>query len=332
VKPVLVRPGGAAATPAQHGGRQVTAPPSHDPSPGARLRALLERERPLVVPGCADALTARIAADVGFGAVYATGAGISNAMLGLPDLGLASFSEVCGQVAHLCDAVEVPVIADIDTGYGNALNARRAVRAFERAGVAAVQIEDQVFPKRCGHFDGTETIELDEMLGKLRAVLDARRDGSLVVIARTDAIAGKGLDAAVERARAFAAAGADLVFVEAPPTMAALERLPAMVSAPLVANMVEGGRTPLAGADRLGAMGYRMVLHANTALRAGAMAVRDALATLRRDGGSGALLDRLLPFPERQRLVGLPALEALARRYQPHERHEPATTEVTRDA
>jgi 2-methylisocitrate lyase-like PEP mutase family enzyme len=320
----------------------VTTARSHDASPGARLRALMERERPLVVPGCADALTARIAVDVGFGAVYATGAGIANAMLGLPDLGLASFSEIHDQVARICDAVEVPVIADIDTGYGNALNARRAVRDFERAGVAAVQIEDQVFPKRCGHFEGTETIELDEMLGKLRAVLDARRDPDLVVIARTDAIAGRGLDAAVGRARAFAATGADLVFVEAPPDMAALERLPGLVPVPLVANMVEGGRTPLVDAAGLGAMGYRMVLHANTALRAGAMAVRDALETLRRDRGSGALLDRLLPFPERQRLVGLPALEALARRYapnrnqrpggqpggQPGGRDDPATTEV----
>jgi 2-methylisocitrate lyase-like PEP mutase family enzyme len=286
-------------------------------SPGTRLRVALERERPLVVPGCVDALTALVAAEAGFPAVYATGAGISNAMLGLPDLGLASLSELCGQVAHICEAVEVPVIADIDTGFGNALNARRAVRAFERAGVAAVQIEDQVFPKRCGHFSGTATIPAAEMLGKLHAVLDARRDPDLVVIARTDAIASGGLDDAVERARRYADAGADLIFVEAPTTLETLRGLPARVGAPLLANMVEGGRTPLVDARELGAMGYRVVLFANTALRAGTLAVREALQALRRDGGSGAILDRLLPFPERQRLVGLPQYEALSERYAP---------------
>jgi 2-methylisocitrate lyase-like PEP mutase family enzyme len=300
--------------------------PSLSPaSPGTRLRVALQRERPLVVPGCADALTALVAAEAGFQAVYATGAGISNAMLGLPDLGLASFAEICGQVAHVCEAVEVPVIADLDTGYGNALNARRAVRAFERAGVAAVQIEDQIFPKRCGHFSGTRTIPLDEMLGKLRAVLDARRDPDLVVIARTDAIASGGLDDAVERARRYAAAGADLVFVEAPTTLEALRELPRLVGAPLLANMVEGGRTPLLDARALGALGYRMVLFANTALRAGTLAVREALTALHRDGGSAAVLDRLLPFPERQRLVGLPHYEALAERYAPD------TTEAMHD-
>jgi 2-methylisocitrate lyase-like PEP mutase family enzyme len=286
-------------------------------SPGTRLRVALERERPLVVPGCVDALTALVAAEAGFQAVYATGAGISNAMLGLPDLGLASLAELCGQVAHICEAVGVPVIADIDTGFGNALNARRAVRAFERAGVAAVQIEDQVFPKRCGHFSGTATIPAAEMVAKLHAVLDARSDPDLVVIARTDAIASGGLDEAVERARAYADAGADLIFVEAPSTLEALRALPARIGAPLLANMVEGGRTPLADARELGAMGYRVVLFANTALRAGTLAVREALEALRRDGGSGAILDRLLPFAERQRLVGLPQYEALSERYAP---------------
>jgi 2-methylisocitrate lyase-like PEP mutase family enzyme len=294
-------------------------------SPGTRLRDALQRERPLVVPGCADALTALVAVEAGFQAVYATGAGISNAMLGLPDLGLASLAELCGQVAHICEAVDLPVIADIDTGFGNALNARRAVRAFERAGVAAVQIEDQVFPKRCGHFEGTATIPLAEMLGKLHAVLDARRDPDLVVIARTDAFASGGLDDAVERGRAYAAAGADLVFVEAPTTLEALRELPRLVGAPLLANMVEGGRTPLLDAPALGAMGYRVVLFANTALRAGTLAVREALTALRRDGGSAAVLDRLLPFPERQRLVGLPHYQALAERYAPD------TTEAMHD-
>lgn len=283
--------------------------------PGAMLRAILDQERPLVVPGCADALTARIAVAAGFRAVYATGAGISNALLGLPDLGLASYGEILGQVAHICDAAEIPVIADIDTGYGNALNARRAVRGFERAGVAAVQIEDQDFPKRCGHFRGGGVISLAEMLGKLRAVLDARLDPSLVVIARTDAIQAGGVEEAIARGCAYAAAGADVIFVEAPPTRAVLEDLPRRISAPLLANMVEGGRTPLLDAGSLGHMGYRLVLFANTALRAGALAVREAFSVLRRDGASKAITARLLPWDERQRLVGLPQLEAMAERY-----------------
>jgi 2-methylisocitrate lyase-like PEP mutase family enzyme len=288
---------------------------SAGPTAGRVLRDLIEAERPLVVPGCADALTARIAADVGFPALYATGAGISNALLGLPDLGLATFTEVLDQVARICAAVDVPVIADIDTGYGNALNTYRAVREFERAGVAAVQIEDQQFPKRCGHFTGTQTVAAAEMVGKIEAALDARRDDSLVVIARTDAIHAAGVDDAVKRARTYAQAGADLVFVEAPATAAVLEELPRLIDAPLVANMVEGGRTPLFDARQLGAMGYRVVLFANTALRASALAARDVLHALRQDGGSGAVLDRLLSWDERQRLVGLPELEERAARY-----------------
>lgn len=282
---------------------------------GRRLRGLLEADQPLVVPGCADALTARIAASLGFDAIYATGAGISNALLGLPDMGLASFTEVLDQVRRICFAVDVPVIADIDTGYGNALNTYRAVREFESAGVAAVQIEDQLFPKRCGHLAGTETVPTSEMVGKISAALDARRDDSLVVIARTDAIQSRGVDDAIERANAYAQAGADLIFIEAPTTQGMLEQLPRMIPAPLVANMVEGGRTPLLSARQLGAMGYRVVFFANTALRASALAVRDVLRVLRQDGGSTAILDRLVTWDERQRLVGLPELEERAARY-----------------
>jgi 2-methylisocitrate lyase-like PEP mutase family enzyme len=286
-------------------------------APGARLRRLLDRTDPLVLPGCADALTARLAQGAGFEAVYATGAGIANTLLGQPDVGLTTMTEVVAQVERMCEAVELPVVADIDTGFGNAINARRAVRAFERAGVAAVQVEDQVFPKRCGHFDGTAVIGLDEMLGKLRAVLDARIDASLVVIARTDALAADGFDGAVERALAFAAAGADLVFVEGPVDREELAVLPQRVPAPLVANMVEGGRTPLLPAAELGAMGYRIVLFANTALRVAAAAVRDALGELRRTGDSTGLLDKMLSWDERQSLVGLAEIEALERRYAP---------------
>jgi len=283
--------------------------------PGMALRRLLARPDILVVPGCADALTARLAVRAGFECVYATGAGIANGLLGQPDVGLTTMTELVDQVGRICEAVEVPVIADIDTGFGNALNVRRTVRAMERAGAAGVQLEDQVFPKRCGHFDGKAVVSTGEMVGKVRAALDARRDGQLVVIARTDAIAVEGLEAAVERAAAYAAAGADLIFVEAPRDPASLEALPGRVAAPLVANMVEGGLTPLRSAADLQAMGYRVVLFANTALRVAAAAVRDAFAELRTSGDTRGLLDRMLAWQERQALVGLPELETLAARY-----------------
>lgn len=284
-------------------------------SPGGRLRDALERSRPLVVPGCADALTARLAEAAGFEAVYATGAGFANAALGVPDIGLTSMSEAVEQVDRLCDAVDVPLIADIDTGFGNALNVRRTVRAVERAGAAAVQIEDQGFPKRCGHFSGKAVIPLGEMLGKLQAALEARHDPDFVVVARTDAIAVEGLDAAVDRAQAYAELGADLVFVEAPRSREELATLPSRIGAPLVANMVEGGVTPLLGAAELADLGYRVVLYANTALRVAARATQAALLELRARGDTSGLLDRMLGWPERQALVGLPELEALAARY-----------------
>ncbi|HYH91740.1 MAG TPA: oxaloacetate decarboxylase [Candidatus Saccharimonadales bacterium] len=284
-------------------------------APGVRLRALLARPEPLVLPGCSDALVARIAVTVGYDAVYATGAGIANALLGRPDVGLTTMTEAADQVARICDVVDIPVVADMDTGFGNAINAQRATRAFERAGAAALQLEDQVFPKRCGHFDGKEVVALPEMLGKLRAVLDARIDASLVVIARTDAIATHGLEAAIDRGLAFAEAGADAVFIEAPPTRDDLAALPARLPVPLMANMVEGGRTPLATVDELGAFGYRIVLFANTALRVGAAAIRDALAELRTTGDAAALQDRMLSWDDRQALVGLAEIDAAEARY-----------------
>ncbi len=289
---------------------------SPDASPGRRLRALLDRPEALVLPGCSDALTARIAVAAGFEAVYATGAGIANTLLGVPDVGLTTMTELVDQVARIVAAVDVPVVADIDTGFGNAINARRAVVEFERAGVAAIQIEDQVFPKRCGHFSGKEIVPLPEMLAKLQAVLEARRDPALVVIARTDALAVDGFEAAIERGRAFAEAGADVVFIEAPILLDQLAALPGRVPAPLLANMVEGGRTPLYGSDELAAMGYRIVLFANTAMRVGARAIRDALAELRATGDSRPLQDRMLSWEDRQALVGLPEIEALEARYR----------------
>jgi 2-methylisocitrate lyase-like PEP mutase family enzyme len=286
-----------------------------DESIATRLRERLNGGPALLLPGCADALTARIAADLGYEAVYASGAGISNALLGLPDLGLATLTEMSDQVRRICDAVDVPVVVDLDTGHGNALNARRAVRAMESAGAAAVQIEDQVFPKRCGHFDGKAVIGTAEMRAKLTAVLEGRRDPATVVIARTDAIAVEGFDGAIERANAYADAGADLIFVEAPRTREQLEELPSRIDAPLVVNMVEGGMTPLVGLADLERFGYRVVLYANTALRAGMLATQEALRRLRDEGGTDGFVDRLLPWDERQRLVGTPEMRDLEARY-----------------
>jgi 2-methylisocitrate lyase-like PEP mutase family enzyme len=284
--------------------------------PAAVLRARLATPGILLLPGVADALVARIAADRGFEAVYATGAGIANALLGVPDLGLTTMTEAADQVARIVDAVEIPVVADIDTGFGNAINARRAMRAFERAGAAAVQIEDQVFPKRCGHFEGKAVIPVGEMVAKLHALTDARHDPSVVVIARTDALAGEGLEAAVERAAAYRAAGADILFVEAPTDRQTLLSLPGRIDAPLLANMVEGGKTPLLSAAELDAAGYRIALFANTALRVAAAAVRSALDELRTTGDAGPLQDRMLSWADRQALVDLPGYQRLEQRYR----------------
>lgn len=284
-------------------------------SRAAALRKRLAQPGILVVPGAVDALTARVIEEAGFEAVYVTGAGIANACFGLPDLGLTTLTEIAVQVQRIADAVQVPVIVDADTGFGGPLNVMRTVRELERAGAAAVQIEDQVSPKRCGHFDGQAVVPVAEMVKKIEAALSARQDPNLVLIARTDARACEGLAAAIERGRAYAAAGADLVFVEAPQTIAELRRLPDAIPAPLLVNMVEGGKTPLLDAAALEAMGYRLVLFANTALRVAVKAVQDAMRRLRHEGTSRSLLDHMVTWEERQRLVGLPYYEALDRRF-----------------
>jgi len=268
------------------------------PTGAAALRWRLRAPGIVIVPGATDALTARVIEEAGFDAVYATGAGIANASFGMPDLGLTTMTEVVGQVGRIADAVRVPVIADADTGYGGPLNVARTVRELERVGVAAIQLEDQVSPKRCGHFAGKEVIPTGEMLQKIAAARHARRDPDLLLIARTDA-----------------AAGADVIFVEAPQTVEELRELPRAIPAPLLVNMVEGGRTPLLDAAELEALGYRLVLFANTALRVAVRAVQDAMRVLQRDGTTGALLERMVAWDERQRLVDLPRYEELDRRF-----------------
>lgn len=280
-----------------------------------RLRELLARPEILVLPGAFDALSARIAERAGFEAVYVTGAGFANASFGLPDIGLISLAEVVGHVGRITEAVGIPVVVDADTGYGELLSVRRSVRELERAGAAAVQIEDQVDPKRCGHFEGQQLIATADMVAKVSIAVDSRRDPDLVVVARTDAIGVEGFDAAVERANAYADAGADVVFVEAPRSLEELRALPALVRAPLLANMVEGGKTPVVPAAELATSGYRIALYANTALRASIAAVSHVLAALRAHGDTDSVTHQIAPWAERQEIVGLADFQAIEERY-----------------
>lgn len=280
-----------------------------------RLRRLLDGPDIVLVPGVTDALTARIVQETGFSAVYATGAGFANASYGVPDIGLIGVDAVVEHVRRLVDAVDIPVIVDADTGYGGVLNVARTVRRLERAGASAVQLEDQVSPKRCGHFDGQQVIGESDMVAKLTAAVDARSDRNVVLIARTDALAIEDLDAAVHRANAYVAAGADLVFVEAPQTVDDLRSLPDRVKAPLVANMVEGGKTPMRSAPELQSYGYRVALFANAAMRVAIKAVQRAMAELYRTGSSAGLLDDMVGWDERQRLIGLPEFQRAEARY-----------------
>lgn len=278
-----------------------------------RLRESLSCPGLLIVPGVANALYARLAERAGFEAVFATGAGIANTVLGLPDLGLATMTEIVATIRNVVSAVGIPVIADADTGYGNHLNVTRTVQELEHAGVAALVLEDQVSPKRCGHFEGKQVVPAEEMVEKIVAAVRARRDPSLTIIARTDAIAVEGLESGLERARAYAAAGADVLYVEAPRTIEELAAIPPALPLPCLADMVEGGLTPLLPSHELEQMGYKIALYANLALRAGAHAVAQAFATLRREGTSAALMNEMLTWEERQGLVGLPEWEWLDR-------------------
>jgi len=283
--------------------------------PTTRLRRLVTDGDVVVAPGVYDGLSARLAVRAGFPALYATGGGIARSM-GYPDLGLLSPREIVDRLANIVEhAGDVPVIADADTGYGNALNVRRAVREFERVGVAAFHLEDQTFPKRCGHYDDKAVVPTAEMVQKLRAAREALADPDLVLIARTDALAVEGLDAAVERAHAYQAAGADVIFVEAPTTEAEIEAIARRVTAPKLMNMFQGGKTPLVALGRLRELGYRIVIIPSDLQRAAIRAMEDTLAAIARDGNSAAIADRLASFTDRESAVDTARWLALDRRY-----------------
>jgi carboxyvinyl-carboxyphosphonate phosphorylmutase len=283
--------------------------------PRALLRELLAAPGPLVAPGAYDALSARLVEQAGFDVVYMTGFGTTASLIGRPDVGLLSAAEMVDNAGRIAAAVDVPVIADADTGYGNALNVVRTVRAYEQAGVAGLHLEDQVSPKRCGHLSGKAVIDADEMAGKVRAAVAARRDPALVLIARTDAAAVHGVDEAIRRARLYADAGADALFVEAPTSEEDLARIAGALRdvAPLVFNWAEGGRTPPLSLQRIGELGFSLVLFPIGTLLAATAGIRSLLAGLRSAGVPQ--LAGLPSFGEFTDLIGLPEVQDLEQRF-----------------
>lgn len=279
------------------------------------FRQMCKQRNAVIVPGAGNALTARIIEDAGFDVIYITGAGLANTLLGVPDLGLVTLTELASTVSAISEITDKPLIVDIDTGFGNALNAQRTMRVIERAGAFAVQIEDQVFPKKCGHFAGKAVIPLDEAVSKIEAVVDAREDHNTLVIARTDARAIEGFESAMERAEAFIKAGADMTFVEAPQSEEELRTIASRLSVPQVANMVVGGKTPLTTKASLHEMGFSLVLYANTPLQAAMRSMSDVLKVLHDDGDVGRVTDKLADFEERQRLVSKDEYDAADARY-----------------
>lgn len=270
----------------------------------AALRAAIDAESPLVMPGVANAMTALQVEQAGFDAVYLTGAGVSNVEYGVPDIGLIGLSDMAEAIRRVAMTTNLPVVVDADTGYGGPLSVWRTVQVYENAGAAALQIEDQEMPKRCGHFDRKRIVSVDEMCAKLDAALQARQDDT-VVIARTDALAVEGLDGALERGRAYAQAGADVLFIEAPPTIEDCKQVTdAFPEVPLLLNVVEGGRTPELSAEEAGELGYDVVLFANALQRVMAQAAKDALEVMKAAGSSRDLADRMLDWKSRQGLVG----------------------------
>jgi len=280
-----------------------------------RLRELLARPEPLVAPGAYDALSARLVEQAGFDVVYMTGFGTTASLAGRPDVGLLTGTEMVDNARRIAAAVDVPVIADADTGYGNAINVVRTVQAYEQAGVAGIHLEDQVMPKKCGHMSGKAVIPADEMVGKIRAAVAARRDPDFLLIARTDAAAVEGLSAAIDRARAYADAGADVLFVEAPTSEDDIARVAEELRgvAPLVFNWAEGGRTPPIPLARIAELGFALVLFPIGTLLAATAGIRRLLASLRDDGVPA--VDDLPTFDGFTDLIGLPEIRELEARF-----------------
>lgn len=280
-----------------------------------RLRNLTAQRKALLLPGAANALTARVIEDLGFQAIYVTGAGVTNTFLGMPDIGLISLTELAAHVAAMREAVALPLIVDADTGFGNAINVGHTIKILERAGANAIQLEDQDFPKRCGHFSGKSVIPRSEMVQKIRAAADARVDPDLVIMARTDAIAVNGFEDAMERAAAYIDAGADMTFVEAPRNQEQIAAIPKQLKVPQLINIVAGGLTPMIPLAELGRMGFSLVLYANAALQAAVAGMQKVLGHLKEHGTLAGVSNELASFEERQRLVMKPQFDTLEKKY-----------------
>jgi 2-methylisocitrate lyase-like PEP mutase family enzyme len=283
--------------------------------PTTTLKTILNHRQATIFAGAANGFFARIIEDIGYEAVYVTGAGVANMYLGVPDIGLTTLTEIADHVSAIADAVALPLLVDADTGFGNPVNMVRTVKVLERAGAAALQIEDQVFPKKCGHFDGKQVVPLEEMLAKIKAAVDTRRDGDLQIVARTDARAILGLQAAIDRAGAMIEAGADVTFVEAPTSAEELALIARSLAVPQVANIVFGGLTPELGQQKFAELGFGCVLYANAALQAALRASHDVLVALKLEGSLASVADRLAGFDIRQQTVAKPKYDALERRY-----------------
>lgn len=280
-----------------------------------RMLELFAPGRGTLMAGAHNALSARIIEAAGFETVLFTGAGFANTYLGVPDMGLTSLKEVVDQVAAMRDAIEIPILADGDTGFGNALNARRTVRMMERAGANALLIEDQVYPKRCGHFEDKSVISKSEMVQKLKAAVDARHT-DMLILARTDARAMEGMDAAIDRARAYKEAGADLLFIEAPQTLDELARIPKEVPGRHLCNMVYGGKTPIPSLKTLAEMGYAVICYANAALQASMLAMHNVMKHLKERGTLEGVESAVIQFHDRQKFVDYARYVELEKKYK----------------
>lgn len=281
----------------------------------ARLKSILARREAVLMPGTPNALFANVIENLGYECAYISGAGVTNMYLGAPDVGLVTMSEMADHIAAITDAIDIPVLVDGDTGFGNAINVGRTVRVYERAGASGIQIEDQVFPKKCGHFTGKAVIPTEEMLQKIRAAADARTDGDFQIIARTDAIAVNGIDDAMDRAHRFVEAGADVTFVEAPVTRDDLERIARDLPVPQIFNYVFGGKTPALPHAELAELGFGAALFANAALQAALLSVNEVLGSLKQNGGLEEVRDRLASFEARQNAVRKDEYDAKEQRY-----------------
>lgn len=267
-----------------------------------QLSRLFAGDEMVIAPGVFDGLSARLVEQAGFKAIYASGGAIARSC-GFPDIGLVSFPEVCTRLQHMVEVTNIPIIADADTGFGNAVNVARTVKAYERIGVAALHLEDQVFPKRCGHLAGKELVSVDEMVKKIKVAKASLTDPDFTIIARTDAIAVDGFDAAIERAQAYRDAGADMLFVEAPQTEQQIEQIANAIDAPLLINMFYGGKTPLVAAEKLQAWGYRLAIIPSDLQRAAIANMQKTLEEIKRHGDSGHIADQLATFNEREQII-----------------------------